>query len=57
MIAIKIQTDSDAFFGKGFDLETSRILKKIAREIESGGRPKYAMDINGNKVCTIEYLS
>jgi hypothetical protein len=54
MIVIKIKTDNAAF-EDDLGYETARILRELADRIESGSRPETARDINGNKVCKIEY--
>ena len=49
-VTIQIKTDNAAF--DNFDIETARILRKLADRIEYGGKGEYipVMDINGNKV-------
>lgn len=54
MIKIKIFTGGAAF-EDDYTFETARILRKLADKFEQGYQPESAMDINGNKVCSIEY--
>lgn len=53
---IKIKTDNAAFDGDTGP-ETARILRELADRFESGYVPLYLLDINGNKVGTVEKKS
>lgn len=54
MVKITIKTGNDAFL-KNYEGEVSRILREIADKIEEGYWKESFNDINGNKVCTVEY--
>lgn len=51
---VTFNTDNDAFAAAGGDREIARILRAIAKELESGmaayGLPQRVCDINGNRV-------
>jgi len=57
MITIRINTDNAAFEDENFELETARILRELAEKFENGMNPSGERDINGNRVCEIEYDS
>lgn len=52
-ITIEINADNSAF--EENPNEVSRILRKIADQLEKGQEPSNPMDFNGNSVGKIEY--
>lgn len=54
-ITIKIQTTNGAFDGGYLHQELGRILHKLADEVADECIPAHLMDINGNKVGTVDY--
>jgi hypothetical protein len=52
-VTISIDTENAAF--DPWEMETARILRKIADSIEDGWEPGKSFDANGNHVATIEY--
>lgn len=53
-VTIKINTENQAFDGDtGYEL--ARILRGLADRFEEGGSPSKLMDVNGNKVGSVEY--
>lgn len=57
-VKIEIETLGSAFQEDeySFSYEIARILKQLANRLENGGQPGYLMDINGNKVGSVEYI-
>lgn len=53
-IHIKIKTTNAAFEEDAL-YEVARILKELSTDFERGREPSTKNDINGNKVCFIEY--
>jgi hypothetical protein len=58
-LLVRIETENAAFSGRGLDLETARLLRKVADEIERHGvklcnRDKL-MDVNGNTVGSVSF--
>ncbi len=54
MVTITIKTGNAAFEGDNMNYEIARILRNLAEKIENDNMPSKLMDINGNKVGTIE---
>ncbi|PAV30236.1 hypothetical protein CIL05_07145 [Virgibacillus profundi] len=55
-VIIKIKTENAAFEEVGVGNELARILKDMADQLEDAYNfPKTLMDLNGNKVGTVEY--
>jgi hypothetical protein len=54
MIKIIIKTGNDAF-SENYEGEVARILREIADNIEEGYSRESFNDINGNKVCMVDY--
>jgi hypothetical protein len=54
MLAIKFKTENEAFRDNETE-ETVRILRDIAKKIESGRVDGAVMDLNGNKIGTWDY--
>ena len=56
---IKFKTDNSAFneCEGSYELETARILKRIACQVESGKLHGVVTDINGNSIGTWEFRS
>ena len=55
MYIIKIETENAAFEGNLAQLETARILRRLANDVEGMGLCDYTLrDINGNKVGEAE---
>lgn len=52
-ITITINT-KNAAFDENENLELARILKELSERIENNDIPRSLLDINGNKVGTIE---
>lgn len=49
MFNVSFRTKGSSF-GETGDLETARLLRKIADEVESGNRQENIYDMNGNKI-------
>ena len=53
MFTVKINTENDAF-GRQTIFEVVRLLREIAKKLESGKTHGPVMDLNGNKVGTFD---
>jgi hypothetical protein len=53
-VTITLDTQNAAF-DAGVEKEITRILRKLANDIEQGHEKTVLQDINGNKVGTVEY--
>lgn len=52
MIKITINTENSAFEDTS---EVSRILNKLAQDLEDGKKPMKLRDLNGNNIGQVEY--
>lgn len=52
MLEVKFETDNAAFDGRGRNIEVARILRGLAKKVESGEDSGKVMDFNGNSVGT-----